>query len=99
MDFYRNSIAERPTLPQNHEDSRSTIALDGRKLWGYVVETGEAMHIQLSIDDWERMGLVEGQRIPVRLPDRADLWLYVQSVTALPPIVWVVMVRRLRVVG
>lgn len=39
------------------------IALNGRELWAYVVELAEGLRIQLSIDDWERTGLVEGQRI------------------------------------
>ena len=81
--------------------SRGTcqIAVNGRETWGYVVELAEGLRIQLSIDDWERMGLVEGQRIPVRLPNKPDAWLYVENVTHLPPVVWVMMVRRLRVAG
>jgi len=53
----------------------------------------------ISIDDWDGTALVEGQRIPVRLPDRTDEWLYIQSATRVPPIVRITMVRRLRVAG
>jgi hypothetical protein len=51
---------------------------------------------RVALDDWERLGLVEGQRVPVRLPGRDDLWLFVTAVTPLPPIVWVTMAQRMR---
>ena len=40
-----------------------------------------------SLDDWERLGLCEGRRVPVRLPGRDDVWLFGAAVTPLPPIV------------
>ena len=57
------------------------------------------MGVRFTLDDWLRMNLGIGQRVPVRLPGRADMWLFVTHVTDLPPIVWVVIATRVRVAG
>lgn len=75
------------------------IALNGAEAWAYVVELQGGLRVRFSIDDWERLGLFRGQRIPVRLPEKADQWLYLAEVTETPPVVWVVMVERVRAVG
>ncbi len=75
------------------------LTLNGAEVWGYVVELDRGMRIRFSIDDWERLGLFRGQRIPVRLPQKADQWLYLAEVTETPPVVWVTMAERVRAVG
>ena len=75
------------------------LALNGAEMWGYVVKQHRGMRIRFSIDDWERLGLFRGQRILVRLPGKADQWLYLAEVTETPPVVWVTMVERVRAVG
>lgn len=72
------------------------VGLNGMTVWGYVVAKDDGLQIRLSIDDWERLGLFRGQRIPVRLPGRDDRWLFLAGVTETPPVVWVSMVERVR---
>ena len=55
--------------------------------------------MRFDVDDWPRLNLVEGQRVPVRLPGEDDVWLFVTTVTELPPVVWVTMGRWVRAVG
>lgn len=75
------------------------IGLNGYEVWALVVETADGLRVRLSLDDWQWLGLDVGRRVPVRLPGKSDVWLFVADVTELPPIVWVVMARRVRVAG
>lgn len=75
------------------------VALNGAEVWAYVVETGDGLRVRFSLDDWQRLNLGPGQRVPVRLPGKDDVWLFVTGTTELPPIVWVTMARRVRVAG
>ncbi len=73
--------------------------LNWAEVWAYVVEQDEGLRMRFAIDDWQRLNLVPGQRLPVRLPGRADVWLFVTKVTELPLIVWVTLARRVRAAG
>ena len=67
------------------------VALNGTEVWVYVVETDEGLRVRFDIDDWQRLNLGGGQRIPIRLPGKDDVWLFLTNVTELPPVVWVTM--------
>lgn len=76
--------------------SLKIVGVNGREVEALVVELAGGLRVRFSADDWERMNLYRGQRVPVRLPGRQDVWLYLHEVVELPPIVWVVMVQRVR---
>jgi hypothetical protein len=75
------------------------VALNGSEVWAYVVETEEGLRVRFDADDWQRLGLGQGQRVPVRMAGKDEVWLFVMGVTELPPIVWVTMARRVRAAG
>ncbi|MDY3551372.1 hypothetical protein R5W24_000448 [Gemmata sp. JC717] len=75
------------------------VALNGLEVWGYVVETDEGMRVRFYVDDWQRIGLGQGQRVPVRVAGKDDVWLFVTGVVETPPIVWVTLARRVRAAG
>jgi hypothetical protein len=75
----------------------AVIGLNGAEVGAYVVELDGGLRLRLALDDWERLRLYRGQRIPVRLPGRADRWLTVWEEAELPPVVWVTLVQRIRV--
>jgi hypothetical protein len=75
------------------------VAVNGTELWAYVVETEDGLRVRFDIDDWQRLAMDVGRRIPVRLPGQDDVWLFITNVTELPPIVWVQMARRIRAAG
>ena len=77
----------------------SLVALNGSEVWAYVVELDGGLRMRFDIDDWQRLNLGVGQRLPVRLPGRDDSWLFITHVTELPPIVWVIFARRVRAAG
>jgi hypothetical protein len=72
----------------------SLVALNGSEAWAYVVELDDGLRVRFALDDWQRMNLGIGQRIPVRLPGKPDVWLFITHVTELPPIVWVMLAKR-----
>ena len=86
-----------PTFPQMVRGF-SREARAGRML-PFVVELDDGFRMRFDINDWQRLNLDVGRRIPVRLPGKADLWLFITNVTELPPIVWVMMAKRVRIVG
>lgn len=75
------------------------LALNGSELWGYIVELDDGLRVRFEIDDWHRLRLDLGRRVPARLPGNDDVWLFVTNVTELPPIVWVTLARRVRGAG
>jgi hypothetical protein len=70
------------------------VGLNGFEVWGFVVEQADGVQVRLALDDWLKLNLGEGQRVPVRLPERRDVWLYLTHVTELPPIVWITLARQ-----
>ena len=73
--------------------------LKGEEVWAYVVEQDDGFRMRFALDDWQRLNFVPGQRLPVRLPGKADLWLFVTGATELPPVVWVTLARQVRAAG
>ena len=72
------------------------IALNGFEVWAYVVELEGGLRMRLDLNDWERVGLCRGQRIPVRRSGCRDEWMFLAEVVELPPLVWVVFANRVR---
>ena len=75
------------------------VAVNGSEAWGYVVELDDGLRVRFALDDWQRMNLDTGRRVPVRLLGKDDVWLYITHVTELPPVVWVMLARRVRAAG
>ena len=73
------------------------VGLNGEQVWAYVVEQDYGIRVRFGLDDWQRLNIGTGQRIPVRLPGMPDVWLFVTTVTELPPVVWVTMANRVSV--
>ena len=75
------------------------IGLNGCESWALVVELADGLRVRLPLDDWERLGVYRGQRVPVRPEGRPDEWLFVAEVVERPPAAWVELATRLRGVG
>ena len=75
------------------------IGLKGSEVWAYVVDLGDGLRLQLTLDDWERLNLYRGKRIPVRMAGREDCWLYVVGAVEHPPLVWLTLAVRVRAAG
>jgi hypothetical protein len=74
-----------------------TVALGGREVWVFVVELDGGLRVRLDLTDWERLDLYRGQRVVVRRPGRVDESLFVAEVVEVPPVVWVVLAKRVSV--
>jgi hypothetical protein len=76
--------------------SNVQIGLNGSEIWAYIVELGDGLRMRLALDDWLRLNIGVGQQLPVRLPGKSDRWLFVKNATGLPPILWIVLTKRVR---
>lgn len=75
------------------------VALNGTEVWALVVETDEGMRVRFGLDDWQRMNIGQGQRLPVRVANRDEAWLFITNVSEQPPVAWVTMARRIWAAG
>jgi hypothetical protein len=64
------------------------IVLGGTTLYAYYTEDGGAVRVRVSADEWERLGLSEGQRVRVALPGREPAELLLTAAAHAPPFVW-----------
>ncbi len=72
----------------------TAIQLNGSVVWGFAVEVGRGLRIRLSVEDWERLSINPGQRIPVRIPNRFDALLIVGELVEVPPVIWILLTHR-----
>jgi hypothetical protein len=75
------------------------VRLGGVDVWAYAADAPGGVRLRLDLTDWERSGLCVGQRVPVRFPGCADVWLFVTAADYLPPVAWVSLERWARVAG
>ncbi len=75
------------------------IELNGVQVWAFVVEHDSGYRIRLALDDWQRLNVGIGQRLPVRLPGAGAVRLFVTAATEQPPVVWVTVATRMRAAG
>lgn len=57
-------------------------------VYGYFTLEGDTARIRLSIDEADRLGVVEGARVRLALPGRAAVEGWVTAVRREPPFVW-----------
>lgn len=75
------------------------VELNGTAVWAYVVEHESGYRMRVALDDWQRLNLALGQRLPVRLPGAGAVVLFVTAATEQPPVVWVTVATRIRAAG
>ena len=63
----------------------ATIYLNGFPVEAFVWEKPGSVRVEVDHDDWVRLRLAEGRKVPLRLPGRADPWVTISRVTEIPP--------------
>jgi len=63
----------------------ATIHLNGFPVEAFVLEKPGGVRVEVDHDDWLRLRLSEGRRVPLRLPGRSDAWVTIARVTEIPP--------------
>jgi hypothetical protein len=63
----------------------ATIHLNGYPVEAFVLERAGGVRVEVDHDDWVRLRLAEGRKVPLRLPGRADPWVTISRVTEIPP--------------
>jgi len=54
-------------------------------LWCETVELDNGLRMRISLAEWKKLKLQQGQRIPVRLPGKPCVWLRVTEAIELAP--------------
>jgi hypothetical protein len=80
--------------PEKQAMGSSLMAVNGVEAWGYATELTSGLRVRFTLDDWQRMNIGPGQRVPVQRPGREDVWLFVTHLIETPPVVWVVLSKR-----
>jgi len=57
------------------------------------------LRVRFDIDEWRRLNLGPGQRVPVRVASKDEAWLFTTNVSEQPSVVWMRMARRIRAAG
>ena len=74
----------------------TVIGVNGSELAAYVVNLEGGLRIRFASDDWDRLHIYRGQRVPIRLPCNPDVWFFLAEEVELPPVTWVVFVQSFR---
>lgn len=64
------------------------VVLNGVAVYAFVVTDQDSVRMRLSADDWERLGLMPGQRIRVERPGQTASALLLTAAEHEPPVVW-----------
>ena len=64
------------------------LTINTTRLYGYFTAETGTLRLRVSCDEWEAMGLNEGQRVRVGLPNQEQEARLILNVTAAPPFVW-----------
>ncbi|MCE9561848.1 MAG: hypothetical protein K8U57_07320 [Planctomycetes bacterium] len=67
------------------------VAWGNETVYAYYTTDGNSVRVRLSVDEADRLGLSEGLRVLMTLPDRKPTDVLVMRVGRVPPFVWVEM--------
>lgn len=65
------------------------VSWGSETVYAYFTTDGNSLRVRLSVDEADRLGLTEGLRVWVGLPDRQPADVLVMRVGRTPPFVWV----------
>jgi hypothetical protein len=49
------------------------VGLNGFQLWVYIVALADGVRLRLALDDWNKLDLDVGRRVPVRVGEKRDV--------------------------
>lgn len=64
------------------------VAVNGSVVYGYWTDRGGACRLRLGLDDWDRLGLNAGQRVPFGRPGQPPDEVLIAAADRHPPVVW-----------
>ena len=64
------------------------VRVNGTIVYAYFMLAGDSVRVRISVDEADRLGLVDGLRIKVTLPGRQPMELLVMATKQIPPYVW-----------
>ena len=70
------------------------VTVNGAALYAYYAELGGVVRVRVSVDEFDRLGLCEGQWVRIGLPDREPVSVLLVKASRVPPVVWLDLTAR-----
>ena len=64
------------------------VRVNKEEVYGYYSSEGDSLRLRLSLDEWDRLGLCQGQQVKVGLPGRELCNMLITTETNTPPVIW-----------
>ncbi|MDB5313332.1 MAG: hypothetical protein JWO38_7534 [Gemmataceae bacterium] len=64
------------------------VGMNGQTVYAYYTRAGDRVRVRISVDENDRLGLVEGLRVAVALPGQKAVDVLVLAASQAPPYVW-----------
>lgn len=64
------------------------VGWNAETVYAYFTTEGSTMRVRVSVDEADRLGLTEGQRVRLALPGAAAQDVLVTRVSRVPPFAW-----------
>lgn len=65
------------------------VGIGGRVVYGVFVALDGGLRLRVAVDDWERVGVRDGERVEVTLPGEPKRWYFVAGVWWVETWYWV----------
>jgi hypothetical protein len=64
------------------------VGVNGTIVYAYFVLASGSVRVRVSVDEADRLGLVDGLKVQIALPGRQSMELLVMAAKQTPPYVW-----------
>jgi hypothetical protein len=64
------------------------VAINGTTVYAYYMLANSLVRVRISVDETDRLGIIDGLRVKVALPGQEAMNLLVTATNRIPPYVW-----------
>jgi hypothetical protein len=64
------------------------VGVNGTNVYAYFLLASNSVRVRLSVDETDRLGILDGLRVRVTLPGKEALDVFVKATNRIPPYVW-----------
>ncbi len=64
------------------------VAINGTTVYAYYMLANSLVRVRISVDETDRLGIVDGLRVEITLPGQEAMDLLVTATNRIPPYVW-----------
>lgn len=76
------------TEQENTMRGTGPVGVNGNTVYAYYMADSSLCRVRISVDEFDRFGIVDGLRVLVTLPGQKTMDLLVTATKRIPPYVW-----------